>query len=739
MHRRKKLAEISRSGPQWTTRSLLAGVVAAGVTAVPAPAEAEPVGAPATAVSATVTLPTGDRVVVPASGQPSYLGSSPGGVVSYQGANGDRYVIPAIAQPYLGKQLDPSLFDVSALARDDAATRIPVTLTFAAGATPATPAGVTLTSVDGTSARGYLTPGRDFADLLRSRIGADVAAGRKPGTSGLFDGLAAMNLATGAPGPIVQPRYPMRTLQINGVDEAGAPGNFTVFVMNTDSMSKMAIQVPLVDGIARIAVPTGNYTASAGVGSYDEQGNNTAMRFVDLNDFAVDDTSAPSSITIDMRAANSAISVRTPRPATQDIVIAGYYRFDATGRDGMNIWVGATGQVPVYVNAQPAARTGRLHYLLTWGGTAADPGERYRYNVVFPSDNGVSADQAYTVRTDQLATVRQRLSADPGYAGKSISLLTVPTDPAISSRWGGGVGAADSGATVPGELTQYLGTADGGQWANMYNAPFMPLIGDVRTYAAGKEYAERWGHGPIAAGFGQYTGTNTCLACVAGSTVGLAIPSFHDSAGHTSADQAPMPGHLALYRDGTRLVDEDTYGVVITDNPARKSTYRAVFDVDLTGQGSYRQATKTTTDLTFSYSPNPAPGSTLPASGTCPGQTASTPCRILPVLTLNYQMASDDTNTSGLAVQTMGVKAGHLSYDGAGSKAPITSLTVSVSFDGGATWQPSTVYGSTGDYTARWSNPASARGTSPALRVTATDAIGGSITQTITDAYTIAG
>ena len=46
--------------------------------------------------------------------------------------------------------------------------------------------------------------------------------------------------------------------------------------------------------------------------------------------------------------------------------------------------------------------------------------------------------------------------------------------------------------------------------------------------------------------------------------------------------------------------------------------------------------------------------------------------------------------------------------------------------------------GSAGDYTATWPNPASARGTSPEIKVTAADAAGGSITQTITAAYTIA-
>jgi hypothetical protein len=48
------------------------------------------------------------------------------------------------------------------------------------------------------------------------------------------------------------------------------------------------------------------------------------------------------------------------------------------------------------------------------------------------------------------------------------------------------------------------------------------------------------------------------------------------------------------------------------------------------------------------------------------------------------------------------------------------------------------VSGSCGRYTVSWPNPASARGTDPAIRVIATDALGGSITQTTFNAYTIA-
>jgi hypothetical protein len=57
---------------------------------------------------------------------------------------------------------------------------------------------------------------------------------------------------------------------------------------------------------------------------------------------------------------------------------------------------------------------------------------------------------------------------------------------------------------------------------------------------------------------------------------------------------------------------------------------------------------------------------------------------------------------------------------------------VSVSFDGGKTWHPATVTGHDGSYTAAFKAPA---GTKVSLRTSATDAAGGSITETLINAY----
>ena len=107
-----------------------------------------------------------------------------------------------------------------------------------------------------------------------------------------------------------------------------------------------------------------------------------------------------------------------------------------------------------------------------------------------------------------------------------------------------------------------------------------------------------------------------------------------------------------------------------------------------------------------------------------------------PHVGLNYHLNTDGTNTSH-AVSVLNLTVGHESYDGQGSQAPATSAKVEVSFDGGATWtSAATVPTARNHYLAIWPDTGT-KGSMPSMRVTATDSIGGSITQTITNAYTI--
>ncbi|BCJ29082.1 hypothetical protein [Actinocatenispora sera] len=733
--------------------ALWAGGAVAALLGLSAPAGAAPTTPTATPLPATdtttVTLPTGDHVTVSGAGtgKPTYTvePSRHGGVHSVQTAAGDHYVIPAVATPYLGRQLDLSLFDVTTMAArgiDDGA-RIPVRLSFADGVTPTAPAGVTLTAVRGTTARGYLTAksASALATAARHRIGADVAAGRAPGSTPLFAGMTRMSLdAASVTAKTVTPHYPLYTLQVNGIDADGnTPDYLPVFITNTDSAARADPVVELQGSSERVMVPAGHYTAQTFGDSFDEQGDQSKNLTVVVDDFTVAASTAPSQVTLDLRTATSPVTVSTPKPAVQDVLVTTYYRFDATGAS-FGFENNQSGDAPIYVNPQPAATTGRLHYLVHWIGAPAD--QSYRYDVAFASDDGVAADQSYRVRSDQLATVHHHLYHDPGDDGRYTTLLGGPTDPQIAPQWGVPAMASPIPAQqLPADVTMYVGTADSGQWGNAVATATADLAGDGHTYLAGHEYSIEWGRGPIVPGLGQFTGArHVCYSCSAGDALSLGMPMQHDAVpDHTSGSALyPAQAHFILYRNGTLIADQDrALGATVTGVPDSDATYRGVLDTTMPADSGATLWTKTHTEVTVKYSPGTT-GSPLPAGDYCAIQDGDTPCQVLPVLTLNYRLAVDRQNTSSAAIQAMGLRVGHVSYDGAGSSSPIASAKVSVSFDHGDTWRPAHVLGAAGTYAVTWRNPASAAGTAPMLRVRATDANGDAIEQTITAAYQLA-
>jgi hypothetical protein len=723
------------AGTSTSTSSTSSSTTAVGVASTAA----------ASSSARSVTLVTGDRVTVnDIGGRTSYavVGKAGGSGLfdSYQTPAGEHYLIPAEAVPYLGRQLDAALFDVTALLRDGltSGSRIPVSLSFASGVAPAAPPGVTLTSVGTTSATGYLTAtsGTAFAAGLKASIGADVQAGRQPGTGPLFGGLASISLgAPGVAGQTVQPRLPLHILQMNASDLTGAPVNAFAILLNTDSISRANAFLPIMGGIARVAVPAGNYSAVVSFNDFDAQGNVTANRLVSLGDFAVAATGT-TTVAADERSATVPITVTTPRPAVQDEMDVGWWRKDAAGNSGSLDFQDFGSGPPYFINTQSAVTTGSFRLHVQWGGSGPSTGPAYRYDVAYGSD-AILANQTYPVRPDQLATIQQTFYSDPASTGGTF--LNGPQDGFLP-----GYSMTSGGELYSGPLTQYIG-GGADQWWQSYSPPTgVEYFGDLQTFRPGREYRLEWAHGPLAPNVGRHVGPTSyfaCFACASGTALGLGFSLSGDSEpDHTAFSFFSGTTHYTVYQNGAVVFDKDNYyGATLTGIPTTPTTYREVYDTDYTGTAGVSQSTSTHTDVTFTYRPGTDPRDTLPSADQCDyTQVVTAPCQVLPVLSLGYHLAADYTNTSDSALQSMTLDVSHLSYDGRGPRARITSATVSVSFDGGATWQPAAVFGASGHYWALWQNPRSAAGTSPALKVTATDAIGGSITQTVANAYTIA-
>jgi len=399
------------------------------------------------------------------------------------------------------------------------------------------------------------------------------------------------------------------------------------------------------------------------------------------------------------------------------------------------------GGVSAYSNSQPAAKVGKLRYVAQWGAAGPATGAQYRYDLAYGSDD-VPADQTYVAQPNQVAAVHLVFSSDPASSGAGLFTSVTYDGPNIISFVGGGA------AVNPGPLTDYLGDGDGGQWLQSFiTQTGLYYRSDVHTYAGGHSYQQEWAHGPLAPGVGQHTGTEgyySCFACTSGNVLSVRF----DLSGDSEPDHSAQPfginetTHYTLYQNGAVVADvsDGSTGAELTGILSAQTVYREVFDTDFSGAAGVSQSTNTHTDVTFRYTPGSSPADTLPSSDVCDltGGAMVAPCQILPVLELNYRLLTDDQNTSTSPVQVLALDVGHLSYAGHGSRAAITSASVSVSFDGGHTWQAAFVAGTRGSYVALWQNPSSAAGTSPELRVAATDAAGGSISQTVANAYTIA-
>lgn len=541
--------------------------------------------------------------------------------------------------------------------------------------------------------------------------------------------------------PALRTARAQATLRLKVSYLTGQPASeVPVVLINTDNANLDPPPVT-VTGSTQVSVAPGDYSLFAFFTDFSANGDPVAFHCVFLDDFQV--SAAGGAVTIQEASATSLVSDATPRPAAGVTLETAFSR-DSTvgGGTATGLILGPPELLPVYVSPQPTAKVGQLRYLSRWSGVSFSG--RYAYDTAFTFPD-IPRDEHFVVKQSQLATIHEHFYADAVQPGQGVWL----DDPCDAALLCGGYSNAvqrvpffsSHAVDMPGNLTDYLDTSSGDQWiSSVFIDNGAYLLGDPQTFLAGHSYSVNWVHGPLAAGFGQHSGPWQCQACTAGRNLSLNFSSLGDSdPSHfvlPVQEQKLQPRtRFVLYRNGSKLASFSNESGDTVLVPSGTATYRAVLTVNMTHDASMFQSNQSRTVLTVRSAPGNE--SALPAEDVCVGQTATIPCRILPVLTLNYQLATNEANSSNLATQVLHLRVGHLSYDGVGSDAAITSAAVLVSFDSGKSWQQAKVTGTNGQYTATWPNPALDGLTSPDLRVTATDAIGGSITQTISNAYTI--
>ena len=292
-----------------------------GAAARPAPlAPAGPAGMSGPAH--TIVLLNGDRLVTVAGAR--VPGIVPGAGGRLAGAmlaldlGGKAYDIPRVALPYLGRGLDPDLFLVSSLAREETAGRLPVTVTYRRRA-PSLP-GVTISQAAHGAARGYLTAAgaAAFGAALARQFIADHARDSY-GQDGLFAGGLSIRLA-GMPAT-ARPAtdFPMHTLTVTGTNLAGHPDTGDqVEIFNAGNPTRFADPIESTNsfyhGVTKFSVPAGRYWA---VGLFPTFLKKVIEWHVPiLPQFTV---SANTTVHMAERAADKQIGVTTPKPAYPEI------------------------------------------------------------------------------------------------------------------------------------------------------------------------------------------------------------------------------------------------------------------------------------------------------------------------------------------------------------------------------------------------------------------------------------
>jgi hypothetical protein len=739
----------------------LAVAAGAAVGTADAQAAAHPAAVAATAAAAqaqAVFLITGNKLLIqPPSAPPCVgivsIGSPVRGASSLRTmtVGGVSYAFPAAVMPYLGHGLDPSLFNVGAVAAAETGRRLPVRVAYS-GRVPSLP-GVTITGASGGVASGYLTAAG------AARFGAALAhlftSGRISTSHGLFGNGVSVALP-GARSAARRPKYQMETVTVTGTNWAGKPDNGgSVYLFNTDDSSKFDNPFQSIgvfkNGVAKFSVPVGHYWA---VGDFVRMFP-TRQTFDEYLDFLPQFTiGKATTVQLSAKAATSELQMVTAKKAMEQEGTFQVVRDAAAGPAVTTGWLELDNSpnIPapsLFVSPTTASPSiGKLATATTVQlGTATFPmGSKYLYDLAFQSSGTIPA-QRHVISQASLATLHVRYYSAVKSWGLSGTFAAFPFQAVCPL----GV-VTFFGEQFPTQQTEYVNTDPALAWETQYilstAAGFSGgEVGQARQYLPGQRVTDDLGAYPLHPAPNYLVGTVPAAppaqvsASRAANTLRLAMTAFSDSVpGHTGQGTfrpAKAAGSYSVIDNGRRVAGgtlRKFFGQVSASAPLSRFNSFVQFTLK-TSEAASVNPLSTATDTTWSWESSPPPaGARVPAGWTClPGGRVDTACSVEPVVTLRYGVVGESLGgTTSPGPQVIKLSVGHLQL---AKGSQIVGADLAVSFDGGKTWHPATITGSNGSYAASFSAPADSL---VSLRTTASDANGSSVTETITNAYQVA-
>ncbi|MFJ4710961.1 S8 family peptidase [Streptomyces sp. NPDC088785] len=317
----------------------------------------------------------------------------------------------------------------------------------------------------------------------------------------------------------------------------------------------------------------------------------------------------------------------------------------------------------------------------------------------------VVGDKSRHFKKSELATVVNTLGASaPGKTGALQPVGMFPDDLVM------GAGVEQK---LPGTRTLYLSTTDKIQWTYDFlqyagkDAEGNPVpdagysLGDTQTFKGGSRYEKTFNTAVFAPRVGGDYGLFR-----AGNEISGSVPLFADGKTHAGSSEFTSAA-TTLYRNGTKIgTNQDPLtGEEVFTVPSGDAAYKLTTSVKRSAKVS---AASTRVDATWTFhSKKPADFAQLPASGV----------RFTPAV-------GSDSRAPARKTQSVPV-----SVTGAAAGSQIKSLSVYVSYDGGANWKKVTVKnGKVGVKT-----PNAGKGVS--LRAKITDKKGNTSTISIYNAY----
>jgi hypothetical protein len=725
-------AANAATAPAATTTSSTAASTASTTTSTTASTTAST--AASTGAAATILLPTGDRVRRPGPSATDGVrllpaaASGPGRALITRRLGDRLYVIPADAEPYLGRSLDLSLFDVTDAS---ASPRVPVRISYT-GAKPTVP-GVTLTSWSNGQAGGYLTPASaaTFGRALTRQWQADQRSGGTS-TGALFAGVTAIAGPAGPP-PSATPAYPMLNLNLKIIGANGRPVPAgTIGLVDADSSARYSsLSIPIVDGVGRASIPAGTYTALSDDFSLDAKTGRSRLSVATVNEYPV--TKAGQTLTIDHRKDTVRPRIAVPKAAS---VVNYSFDWDRTPvvDDKRHLAENASvdGTTDVFFAPAGKPKLGSVGFLQSWHLVGRGAVPAYSYDVATLNDRIPAGATTFTPA--ELAGVDARYYGE-GSARTAAAMRTPTFDDPFTQLTPTYLPVAAGSRRV-----EYVGAKGGApQWSS--GVALNPSALDDPGYldqsdgvlAPGTQRREVWAHGPLAGSIPRRT-DDYCYACRTATDLSFTFDPLTDTVPNHIGDVRDAPDglpttELRAYRDGTLFQDSTGARGADLTVPAAEAAYQLVYDVDRRLQDP-NLSTRSQTRWTFDSAAGQ--GAPLPAGWYCPAGAADT-CRVLPILTATVGLPVALNGTLPKGRSTFTVNAARL--PGAAAST-VSSATLQVRPAGEAWKSVKLTRTANGRYQGVFDNTAYA-GRPVDLRVTAQDTTGSGFAQTVLRAYSV--